>query len=96
MLIKAGVSIDRLDHSIRTKLNSMDYELKTYGSELIITSTYEGNHSPGSLHYQNKAIDIRYPRLKATEYITFLRNTLGPNYDVIEENDHIHIEFDPK
>ena len=95
MLIKTGVDISRLRPEIRKKLTVLCYVLKKYGDmELVITSTYEGNHSPGSLHYANLAIDIRKPignaliRDKISEH-------LGDDFDVISEKDHIHIEYDP-
>lgn len=96
MLIKAGVDISRLRPKIRKKLTQLNYVMKKYGEmELIITSTYEGDHSPGSLHYANLAIDIRKPvrNGKIKDWIT---ETLGDDFDVVVEKKHIHIEYDPK
>lgn len=96
MLLKAGVSIERLCPELRKKLNFIQdtlYDLAD--TELVITSTYEGNHSPGSLHYANRAIDIRLP-CKASEIVSRLKSAFGSDYDIILEPTHIHIEYDPK
>ena len=96
MLLKAGVDISRLRPEIRKKLTVLCYVLKKYGDmELVITSTYEGNHSPGSLHYANLAIDIRRPKGYAL-IRDQIKEHLGDDYDVVAEKDHIHIEYDPK
>jgi len=96
MLIKAGVDISRLRPEIRKKLNEIARLVWTIGKvELVITSTYEGNHSEGSLHYANLAVDIQrgpYGSILSDE----LRDKLGMDYDVILEADHVHIEYDPK
>ena len=52
MLIKAGVDISRLRPEIRRKQNLIArivWEIER--EELVVTSTYEGTHSEGSLHY---------------------------------------------
>jgi hypothetical protein len=96
MLIKAGVDISRLRPPIRKKLNEIarrvwDIEQK----ELVITSTYEGNHSEGSLHYANLAVDIQRTANGIT-VTSDLIGKLGDDYDIVLEPDHIHIEYDPK
>jgi hypothetical protein len=96
MLIKAGVDISRLRPEIRKKLNEIARRVWSIGKvELVITSTYEGNHSEGSLHYANLAVDIQpgpYGSILKDE----LRDKLGMDYDICLEADHIHIEYDPK
>jgi len=96
MLIKAGVYIDRLDPKIRKKLGKIEGLYAERNEEPIITSTYEGTHSAGSLHYANMAIDTRWPIKRRDTIIDELKKTLGPDYDVVREGDHIHIEYDPK
>lgn len=111
MLIKLGVEITRLDNSIRKKLGVINAVYMTIGFEPVITSTFEGNHIAGSWHYQNKAIDFRLPeqcpRTKPlpdyldwnqvnSQLVIELKRKLGDDYDIILENSHIHIEFDPK
>lgn len=96
MLIKAGVDISRLNREIRKALQVCNKVGCWYWDELVVTSTYEGNHSPGSLHYANDAVDIRRPRQKDKECRDELRRALGKDFDVVLERDHIHIEYDPK
>jgi len=96
MLIKAGVDISRLRRPIRKILNTLDKIYREFGYELVITSTYEGNHSPSSLHYANLAIDIRVPKKDRAKIYEKIRNTLSKDYDVVNEETHIHIEYDPK
>ena len=100
MLIKLGVDISRLDHSIRSKLGVIEKILDPlpYGDEAVITSTYEGTHSSGSLHYQNKAVDFRRSSSATLSQgaVIMLKTALGPDYDVVLEDTHIHVEYDPK
>ena len=96
MLIKAGVDISRLRPEIRKKLNTIAGIVDAiFGDEIVITSTFEGNHSPGSLHYANLAVDIRRGK-KPLNIRNEIKRGLGPDYDVIEYETHFHIEYDPK
>lgn len=96
MLIKAGVDISRLRPEIRkrlTKIATIIFACER--EELVITSTYEGTHSEGSLHYANLAIDIRRGKDRALAF-NEIKRLLGDDYDVVPEGDHVHIEYDPK
>jgi hypothetical protein len=96
MLIKAGVDISRLNREIRRALHKIQVVLNEFVKELIITSTYEGTHGEGSLHYRNDAIDIRIDHPNVREIKEGIKEKLGKNYDVVYEGDHIHVEYDPK
>jgi len=96
MLIKAGVDISRLNREIRRSLPRVQVVLDRYDEELTITSTFEGNHGEGSLHYCNDAYDMRKPTEYAYELKVELEIKLGKSFDVVSESDHIHIEYDPK
>jgi hypothetical protein len=79
---------------------------------LTITSGCEGEpgdhiHHYMSLHYkdntptgQGRAIDLRTwdVGMKAVQdkFVAAAKATLGPDYDVVVEKDHIHVEYDPK
>ena len=96
MLIKAGVDISRLKPPIRKRQNEIARIVWSIEKEeLVITSTYEGTHSEGSLHYADLAEDIRRHK-KGQEVRDELKNKFGMDYDVVLEDDHIHIEYDPK
>jgi len=96
MLIKAGVDISRLERNTRRGLGKADNQYELYGDEMVVTSTYEGNHSAGSLHYANQAFDSGLPKKNANEITNGIMNTLGADFDVVLEADHIHVEYDPK
>lgn len=96
MLIKAGVDISRLRPEIRRKLSEIARRVWSIEEkELIVTSTYEGSHSEGSLHYANLAVDIRRENLGDLVRMELV-DKLGMDYGVVLESDHIHIEYDPK
>ena len=96
MLIKAGVDISRLRPEIRKRLNEIAKEVwYIENEELVVTSTYEGSHSEGSLHYANLAVDIRLHK-KGEDVRAELQDKLGTDYDVVLSPTHIHIEYDPK
>ena len=96
MLIKAGVDISRLNREIRRALPRIQTILNYQSEELVITSTYEGNHGLGSLHYCNDAIDMRLPGNNVGLVVGEIKEKLGKDYDVVQEGNHIHIEWDPK
>ena len=96
MLIKSGVDISRLNREIRRALTKIEKILTSYGQEIIITSTFEGNHSAGSLHYSNDAFDIRLLYDNLDPWAKRIKKDLGKDYDVVVEKGHIHIEYDPK
>ena len=95
MLLKLGVSIEKLGREIRRALDPVDTLYHAGGEEVVITSTFEGDHKAGSLHYSNDAFDIRMPK-KPGEVAQELRRRLGKDFDVVLELDHIHVEYDKK
>ena len=67
--------------------------------EIVVTSILDGVHSSKSLHYKGLAFDIRtyiYTQYEISKLMGSLKYMLGPNYDVVLEKNHIHIEYDPK
>jgi hypothetical protein len=71
---------------------------KRYGQECVITSANDGKHGNKTLHHQGKALDLRTWTVSGREHALAaeLRNELGPDYDVVVESDHIHVEHDPE
>jgi hypothetical protein len=72
-----------------------------HGKDFVITAAVDGQHMKGSLHYSGNAIDVRTTAcgLSADQSCAIgkeVAHALGPQFDVVVENDHIHIEFDPK
>lgn len=96
MLIKAGVSIRRLNRTSRRTLPFLERKFEEKGQELVITSTDEGNHGAGSLHYCDDAVDYRRPILRDVEaFVEEIRQEIGLDFDVVLKPDHIHQEYDP-
>ena len=98
------MSLKCLRREIRRALNAIEHVYRDVaGHEAVITSTTEGTHSPGSLHYAGQAVDVALPgthgmtsTASPQDIAKALRSLLGPNYDVVVERDHIHVEYDPK
>jgi len=71
---------------------------KMFKRDLILTSVTD-YHKPPSLHSKGQAFDMRTWGMNGEDQTRFkkeLENLLGDEYDVVIEEDHIHIEFDPK
>lgn len=70
--------------------------LKHTGRPAVITSARDGWHMAGSRHYSGEAVDLRSRDVKAPQaLVRELKDTLGADFDVVLEADHIHLEFDP-
>lgn len=74
----------------------------TDDGKVWITSANDSKHGDASLHYKNLAFDIRIYNItgkvhhEAELWAERLAVALGPEYDVVLEKDHLHIEFDPE
>ncbi len=97
LTIKAGVRIKGLHSAMVRALPIVE---DVYGTvECVITSGADGKHMFGSLHPRGKALDFRTRNLPSGALggvIDAIRQRLGPDYDVIKEKDHLHVEYDPK
>lgn len=93
----ASVKLDGMDWRLWQAAVVCEAILAQYGSDLVITSAKDGKHSAKSLHYEGKAIDIRIWKIanRAQQVIAEMKAQLGPEYDVVLEDDHIHLEYDP-
>ena len=76
-----------------------------YGYETIITSLGDGKHMEGSLHYPDEleeinAVDLRTRHIRRKQEVRaiegLLREWLNDKYDIVVEDTHIHLEYDPK
>jgi hypothetical protein len=71
------------------------------GKEAVCTAIFDGGHKIGSKHYEGDAFDLRtwkslYNSNQLTNLIENLHRNLGVNYDVIQHQTHLHIEYDSK
>ena len=92
-------------------IEKIDLIYKSHGQELVVTSGTEGHpgdgvHKHDSLHYSGYAFDCRIwyfktgttaeNNQKVNAVAKAIREELGKDYDVLVEEDHIHVEYDPK
>ena len=97
---KEGVKYEDMSPEIEDIVPVIDkvYNEMT-GKDAVITSARDGDHMTGSKHYEGKALDLRtrdFSRDTAEKITVKLQNNLGRDYDVVNEKDHIHVEYDPK
>lgn len=68
--------------------------------EITITSARDGSHMKNSRHYVGLAIDIRSRDMSnitvSAKWIDKFLNINSKCFDIVIENDHIHIEYDKK
>lgn len=98
--VKDGVVFKELNARLFHVCISADWVYKKYGVVPVITSANDSKHSANSLHYKNLAWDLRVwglPDVSAVaEELKGILNVKSNDYDVINEGDHIHVEYDPK
>jgi hypothetical protein len=102
VLYKAGVCGDA-HPMIQKAIGAVHRSLPdTY--DLVVTSLRDGQHKAGSFHRIGRAVDLRPRCLSATRNATYILvgrsvkdvcATVSRYFQVIEEGDHIHIEYDP-
>lgn len=98
MRLKPGVEAKGLQPEILLAVIAAQHIYSEKGYGLVITSLLDGKHSANSLHYKGLAVDLRIrhlPQGTANVITHELSEALGSEYDVILEDDHIHVEFDP-
>lgn len=103
ILTKTGVDISKLTTPTRNVLEGclIFWQQNTTGL-FVVTSTFDGKHMKGSLHYLNRAFDLRLPpdRVKndLVEFVyelrRYLRLNVNAGVDVVLEKTHIHVELD--
>lgn len=97
MMLKTGVKLAGLQPQIVLALMAAQKIWDEMNDPLTVTSVNDSGHSHQSLHYAGAAVDVRIrgvsdPHLKAAQ----LRDALTPDFDVVLESDHIHIEYQPR
>ncbi len=98
MQIKDGVDINGIKPELVMGFIVADSVYKDLGKELVVTAVVDGKHGIGSFHYIGLAGDLRTRFFddNGEEAARRLRVSLGKQWDVVLEKDHIHIEFNPK
>lgn len=99
MMVVNDVKIAGLQPEALLGMLVADGIFRHIGLPCVITSVTGGKHMKGSLHPKGFAFDIRTRSLSTTNKVFLLSeltNSLPNDFDVIDESDHIHVEFDPK
>jgi len=97
--IKHGVKILGVKPEAVLAVTICDGVMTKYGVECVLTSVTDSKHGRGSFHYLGFAFDLRSRDLTSNErnqVLLDLKDALGPEFDVVLESDHFHIEWNPK
>jgi len=92
---KVGVSVLGIKPEILAAYPTIDSAFSP--KDAVITSAVNGTHGRKSMHPLGYAIDLRIRHLVDNEVdkiVLLLKTWLTDEYDVILEDDHIHLEFD--
>ena len=66
------------------------------GAKVLITAVLNGLHMRNSLHFVGGAVDFTVELLgDRAIWVAELKDRLAINYDVVDEDTHIHVEFQP-
>lgn len=65
---------------------------------VTVTSALDGQHMETSLHYSGAAVDLAIPgdHQLHQRLADFLAKMLTGDYDVLDEMDHVHVEYQPR
>lgn len=99
MKLKAGVSLKGVRWEMFEAAIKVEAAYNDLGHECIITSGSDGQHMPRSLHYKGLALDFRtrhVPVSQRQKILKSIKARVGPDFDVLLEKDHVHLEFDPR
>jgi len=99
LLLKPGVRVAGLRSEILLAVVAAERVCAEMGVDCVVTACVDGVHQAGSLHYCGLAVDLRSRDFRPGDLdkaIARIRQCLGADYDVVLENEHVHVEFDQK
>ncbi len=70
-----------------------------FEQDAYITSCSDGRHKTGSRHHCGKALDFRtriFDKAELPSLVSHVESMLGPEFDVVLEEYHLHVEHHPK
>jgi len=97
---KEHVSLHNIQPVMKLAMHKIKKCYDDLGFACLITSTDEGIHKKGSLHYLGLAIDLRTRNIPHNVLeILYLNikqelNLLSSKFQTILESNHIHVEYD--
>ncbi len=97
--LKPGVRLTGIRPEILFAVMAAERAYNRAGHELVVTSCVDGKHGRGSLHDQGCAVDLRTRDVPADvmqAIVAEIREALGADFDVVLEQDHLHVEYDPE
>ena len=96
--VKPGVRLLGLQPPMLVALNAVKDAYDNLGVDCVITSATDGNHSSGSWHHAGLAMDFRTRHLTSAQKkaLTGTVKKSLPEFDVVLESSHLHVEYDPK
>ena len=98
IIFKDGVSLFGLQPEILWAIDRA-YECSPSEDMTVTGTRYDEKPSRASLHNVGHAVDLRTRHLNIEQiraWVLAIKETLGRNYDVIYEGNHIHIEYQAK
>lgn len=97
--LKEGVECHPLTPVLLDALLRLAVLYHQYELVLVVTAVTDGVHKPGSLHYRGYAADLRtrdVPSWQLPHLLDAIQRELGLAWDVVQEKDHLHVEYDPE
>ena len=95
---KEGVSVRGMRPELAVAFQVASEVYARFACDAWVTSVTDGEHMEGSLHYEGLAADFR-TRIVAPHHrqnlADLMRTRLGSEWDVVLEEDHLHVEHDP-
>lgn len=103
MRFSSGVSLRLLQPQTAIAMVVCDSVYRLHDCDMLVRFVCDGVHSPASLHPKGYAFDLRTHNVPPAELLILvgeLRAALGDEFDVVledhrQENEHIHVEYDP-
>lgn len=103
LIFKVGVKLTDLKPQIVLAIMCIESFYSEINVPCVITSCNDGVHSNVSLHFSGNAVDIRTKNYPDNKHVLRdnIKIALGDNFDVVFEaegtdNEHLHVEYDPK
>lgn len=99
MQLKPTVKLSKLNPQIIIAMMVLDSVYAEHSKDLVITAINDGQHMQGSKHYTGDAFDARTKYFKDWErknVFAEIRERLPIDFDIVDEVDHFHVEYDPK
>lgn len=95
---KMGVSLQSLQVPMLLALQqTIEFTRGNGDCLIVVTSVNDGEHMKNSLHYAGAAIDLAIPgkNILHSNLARWLSRGLTKDFDVINEGDHVHVEYQP-